>query len=299
MTSTIGWELYRSFLAVLDAGSLSAAARAIDLAQPTVGRHVSALESALAVVLFTRSQTGFLPTEAARTLEPHARAMAAAAAALARAAQSQGAGAGVSGTVRVTASEMLGTEVLPPILARLQDAHPRLRLELSLSDRVQDLLERESDIAVRGFRPTQGQLVAQSVGEVEVGLHAAEPYLARHGTPQTLADLSSHRLIGFDTDTPYLRQARQDFPMWTREALAVRCDSDRAQLALLRAGAGIGICQQPLADAYGLRRVLPEVKVMLPLWLAMHEDLRASPHCRVTFEALAVGLRTYCGSPSA
>lgn len=296
MTSNVGWELHRSFLAVLDEGSLSGAARALDITQPTVGRHVSALESALAVVLFTRSQAGFLPTEAARSLEPHARTMAAAAAALERAAEGQG--AGVVGTVRVTASEMLGTEVLPPILARLQHAHPGLRIELSVSDRVQNLLARESDIAVRGFRPAQAQLVVQSVGVVEAGLHAAPAYLAQHGTPQALADLRAHRLVGYDAETPYLREARKEFPVWRREAFAVRCDSDRAQLALVRAGAGIGICQQPLVPAYGLVRVLPDVKVMLPLWLAMHEDLRNSPRCRVTFEALAQGLRVYCGGGS-
>ncbi|MBS0454252.1 MAG: LysR family transcriptional regulator [Proteobacteria bacterium] len=293
MTSTVGWELYRSFLGVLDEGSLSGASRALDITQPTVGRHVGALETALEVVLFTRSQTGFLPTEAARSLEPHARAMAVAAAALERAAQGQG--AGIVGTVRVTASEMLGVEVLPPILARLQDEHPGLRIELSLSDRVQNLLARESDIAVRGFRPDQEQLVVQRVGEVQLGLHASKEYLARHGTPKTVADLRPHRLVGFDADTPYLRQARKDFPMWRREAFAVRCDSDCAQLSMLRAGGGIGICQVPLARSHGLRRVLPEVNVPLPMWLAMHEDLRSSPRCRATYEALAVGLRKYCG----
>lgn len=295
MTSTVGWELYRSFLGVLDEGSLSGAARALGITQPTVGRHVTSLEAALETVLFTRSQTGFLPTEAARSLEPYARSMASAAAALERTAEGQG--SGVVGTVRVTASEMLGIEVLPPILARLQDAHSGLRIELSLSDRVQNLLARESDIAVRGFRPDQEQLVVQRVGEVELGLHASRQYLARHGTPKTMADLRAHRLVGFDEDTPYLRQARKDFPMWKREAFSARCNSDRAQLSMMRAGGGIGICQVPLAHAHRLLRVVPEVKVPLPMWLAMHEDLRASPRCRLTYEALAAGLRSYCGQP--
>lgn len=293
MTSTAGWELYRSFLGVLDEGSLSGAARALDITQPTVGRHVTALESALEMVLFTRSQTGFLPTEAARSLEPYARAMASAAAALERTAEAQG--SGVVGTVRVTASEMLGIEVLPPILARLQDAYPGLRVELSISDRVQNLLARESDIAVRGFRPEQEQLVVQRIGDVELGLHASRQYLSRHGTPKTTADLRTHRLVGFDEDRPYLRQARKEFPMWKRDAFSVRCDSDRAQFSMMLAGAGIGICQVPLAQAHRLARVLPEVKLPLPLWLAMHEDLRASPRCRATYEALAIGLRSHCG----
>src|SRR5262249_25544892 len=113
-----GWELYRSYLAVLSEGSLSGAARALGIAQPTVGRHVSALERALGLSLFTRSQTGVKPTDAALALRGHAEAMSSAAAALRRAAESEG--KGVAGTVRVTASETIGVEVLPSILAELQ-----------------------------------------------------------------------------------------------------------------------------------------------------------------------------------
>jgi len=138
MTYTAGWELYRSFLAVLQEGSLSGAARALGLTQPTVGRHVDALETRLGLVLFTRSQVGLLPTEAARALEPHAQAMHHTAASLERVAQ--GLGTGVQGTVRISASEVVGAEVLPPILADLSARHPGLKLELVLSNRVQDLV---------------------------------------------------------------------------------------------------------------------------------------------------------------
>lgn len=102
-TTEIGWELYRSYLGVLEEGSLSGAARAMGIAQPTVGRHVDALEKALGVTLFTRSQMGLLPTEAALALKPFAKTMHSAAAALKRVAESQG--SGIQGTVRVTASE--------------------------------------------------------------------------------------------------------------------------------------------------------------------------------------------------
>ncbi len=122
MTSGIGWELYRSFLSVLAEGSLSGAARALGVAQPTVGRHVAALEKALGLALFTRSQVGLLPTQAALSLRSYAEAMRSTAAALERAATSQG--TGVRGTVRVTASDVVGVEVLPPIIAGLRDEHP-------------------------------------------------------------------------------------------------------------------------------------------------------------------------------
>jgi len=148
----IGWELYRSFLAVLSEGSLSGAARTLGVAQPTVGRHVEALEKSLNLALFTRSQIGLMPTEAALSLRIYAESMRSTVAALERAAANQG--SGVRGTVRVTASDVIGVEVLPPIIARLRDQHPDLAVELVLTDVVQDLLRREADIAVRMVRPT-------------------------------------------------------------------------------------------------------------------------------------------------
>src|SRR5262249_36927421 len=126
------WSLYRSFLCVLRSGSLSAGAREEGLTQPTVGRHIDALEKALGVSLFIRSRHGLAPTDAALELRPYAESLEATAAALVRAAVGR---AGTRGTVRVTASEVVGAEVLPPILARLHEAHPGLAIELVLSNR--------------------------------------------------------------------------------------------------------------------------------------------------------------------
>lgn len=293
MADDIGWELYRSLLGVLEQGSLSGAARALGVAQPTIGRHVHALEQALGVSLFTRSQTGLLPTEAALELRGHAEAMRSAAAALKRAAE--GHGAGIRGTVRVSASEVVGAEILPSVLAALRRAHPELRIELVLSNRVQDLLKREADIAVRMTTPKQGALVARRIGSVAVGLHAHRDYLAQHGTPKTLADLARHALIGFDQETPFLRAARKTLPAWNREAFALRSDSDLAQLALIRAGCGIGACQVALArrDDALVRVLARQVAIGLDTWITMHEDLRHSPRCRVVFDALVEGLRPY------
>ena len=290
----VGWELYRSFLAVLEEGSLSGAARALDIAQPTVGRHITALERSLGLALFTRSPTGLLPTEVALEVRAHAAAMQSAAAALKRAASSHG--AGVQGVVRVTASNVVGVEVLPPIITGLRERHPGLTIELALTDKVQDLLRREADIAVRMVRPRQGALVARRVGRIELGLHATAHYLERHGVPRTTADLERHAVIGFDRVTPFLRGAAKMLGGIDREMFALRSDSDLAQMALLRAGAGLGFCQLPLARRAGLVRVLPKQLVLyLECWVTMHEGLRNSAHCRATFDALVSGLRRYIG----
>ena len=296
MASPIGWELYRSFLGVLKEGSLSGAARVLGVAQPTVGRHIAALEKSLQLALFTRSPTGLLPTEAALALQTYAEAMDSTAAALERTAASQG--AGVRGTVRISASDMVGVEVLPPIITRLREAHPGLKIELVLTNRVQDLLHREADIAVRMVRPQQELLVARRIGSIELGLYAHRQYLERHGTPQTLADLAQHALIGFDQETPFIRSAGKALQgLLDRNSFTLRSDSDLAQWALLQAGAGITMCQVPLARRNpDLVRLLAEhFSLPLETWITMHEDLRHSPRCRVTFDALVDGLLQHIG----
>ena len=295
-TSDVAWDLYRSFLAVLDEGSLSGAARALGLTQPTLGRQVAALEEALGLALFTRSQTGLLPTDAALALRGHAEAMRDTAAALAR--EAHGFGSGVRGAVRVSASEVIGIEVLPPILAGLRQAHPQLEVELVLSNRLQDLVRREADIAVRMTAPRQDVLMASRIGDVPLGLVAHQDYLRRRGTPKNAAELEHHDVIGYDQETAWIRAARTRYADWGREKFALRCDSDLAQLALIRAGAGIGICQLALARRDPqLVPVMPgAVDLRLSTWVAMHTDLRNSPRCRVVFDALVQGMRAYVGA---
>ena len=289
-SSDIGWELYRSFLGVLHEGSLSGAARALGVAQPTVGRHITALEKALGLALFTRSPTGLLPTDGALALRAHAEAMESTAAALERTAKSQG--SGVRGVVRITASDVIGVEVLPPIIAGLRAQHPDLKVELVLTHLVQDLLRREADIAVRMTPPRQESLLARRIGRVELGLHGTRQYLARHGTPRNVAELAQHTIIGFDRMTAFIRNASKLLPAFNRETFSLRTDNDLAQLALIRCGAGLGICQVALAKRDNtLVRVLPRlVSIGLETWITMHSDLRDRPACRVTFDALVAGL---------
>jgi DNA-binding transcriptional LysR family regulator len=168
-------------------------------------------------------------------------------------------------------------------------------VELVLTDRVQDLLRREADIAVRMLRPRQELLVARRIGQIELGLHAHKRYLARHGAPASVADLAKHSLIGFDQTTAFVRSAGKAFALWRREAFAMRTDNNLAQLALLRSGAGIGVCQAAIArcDESIVRILSKQVSLPLETWITMHEDLRNSPRCRVTFDALVKGLQQY------
>ena len=188
--------------------------------------------------------------------------------------------------------------MLPPILAELRSAHPRLVIELVLSNRTEDLLRRDADIAVRMVPPVQQALLARRIGDIALGLYAHRSYLDRHGTPVSLTELHEHALIGFDQETPSVRSLRSQGLALTREMFALRTDSDLAKVAAVRAGFGIGVCQVGLArrDPH-LVRVLPDgFAHALETWVVMHEDLRATRSCRVVFDALAAGLRAYVAS---
>jgi DNA-binding transcriptional LysR family regulator len=284
------WSLYRSFLTVMREGSLSGAARALGLTQPTMTRHIEALERALGLQLFTRSQQGLAATEAALELKPYAESMAATTAAMMRVASGQG--QAIRGTVRVSASEIVGAEILPPIFSSLRERYPELEMELVLSNEVDNLLRRDADIAVRMVEPIHEALVIKRLGSVALGLHAHRRYLDRAGVPRNLTKLQSHSLIGFDRETPAIRNMRQRVPGFASIRFALRTDSDIAQLMAIRAGFGIGICQVALARQNpNMVRVLPKAfELRLGVWLAMHENLRTTPRCRAVFDGLMAGL---------
>ncbi len=291
-----GWELYRSFLAVMRTGSLSAAARALSMTQPTLGRHIEALEQALGVTLFVRSQSGLRPNATAFALVAHAENMEASAAALMRTAS--GETKEEAGTVRLTASHVVGAEVLPGILAEFHQAHPRIAIELVLSNIPSDLLRAEADIAVRMFRPAQDALVAKRIGTMLVGLFAHRRYADRYGLPATLEDLEGHTLIGYDRDPFWIRAAAAMNLQVPREQFALRCDSELAQLAALRAGFGIGACQRGIARRDpDLKQVLPErLSLTLEIWLAVHRDMRSSRRVALLFECLTTALARYASA---
>ncbi len=282
------WHLWRAFLAVLDHGSLSGAARALRQTQPTLGRQIATLESDLGTPLFTRSTDGLRPTEIAMELVPHGRAMAAAAAALMRTAS--GRDGELRGTIRLAASEIVGGVVLPPILARFRALHPRVDIALSLSNRVEDLLRGDADLAVRNVAPTQTALVSRKIGEAPVSFFTHRDYVAAHGLPASVADLGDHTLIGLDD------HARRIRPILGIEAqFGFQCSSDLGLLAALRAGFGIGYCQT------GIGLALPELVPVLPgfvlarvgIWVVMHEDLRAMRRLRALFDHLVAELTRY------
>jgi DNA-binding transcriptional LysR family regulator len=297
MTSEAGWDLYRSFLAVLRLGSLSAAARSLGLTQPTVGRHMAQLQESLGGrVLFTRSSAGFMPTAAAHELRPHAEDMASAAAAFTRMGSANPEEA--AGAIRLTAADVVGVEVLPPMLSEFRYKYPNTAIELSLSNQMADLLRRDADIAVRMVRPKQKALLARRVGRLALQFHAHRRYLERFGHPERLEDLAHHTIIGFDRIRPFAVLMNAVPLPASRDMFAFRCDHDLAQLAALRAGFGIGICQTGIArrDPDLLPLLVKQFKVEMEVWIVMHNDLRRISRMRLMFDHLSVNLAQYAAA---
>jgi DNA-binding transcriptional LysR family regulator len=282
------WTLWRSFLAVTRSGSLSKAGRSLHLTQPTLGRHIAMLEQSLGAPLFTRSNDGLRPTERALALVPQAEAMAASAATLLRIASGEAEAA--EGRVRLTASEFIGVEVLPPMLTRFRALYPGIDLDLALSNRNLDLLRGDADLAVRNVAPTQSALVVRRVGEAPVALFAHRSYAEAYGLPADLNALKDHWLIGRPADAeriPELSGLNLRF--------AFQCENDSGLLAALRAGLGVGPCQIGVAAAEpSLLPVLPGfVLARIGIWIAMHEDRRTTRRVRLLFDHLATSLAAY------
>jgi DNA-binding transcriptional LysR family regulator len=281
------WGLVRSFVAVLDAGSVMAAARATGTQQPTLSRHISALEAQLGVPLFERTGRGVQPTAAALALAEASRGMAAQATALQQALTRQSQAR--SGSVRITTSQVAANYLLPPVLAALAQAEPGIQVELVASNHVNNLLRREADIAVRMLRPEQGSLLARKLGELPITAAAHERYLQVHGTPQRPEQLREHRLIGYDRDETIVRGfAAMGLPL-QRSSFHLRTDDQVAYGRLLAAGAGIGfVAAYNLRHLAGVRPLLPSLKIPpLPCWLAVHREIKGNPVVRRVFDFLA------------
>lgn len=285
--SDFNWQLIPSFLAAHQHGSLLGAARSLGISQPTVGRHVSALETQLGTPLFERTGRGLIPTPAASRLAEAARTMESGAQTLMRGAQQ--AQSTLSGTVRLSASQPVGCFLLPPLLGQMRTELPGIQIELVVNNAVSDLLRREADIAIRMLRPTQGSLVARRIGVTGVSACAHRDYLTRCGVPQTPADLLAHELVGNDRIQDIARGFAAMGHSVGPEQFAFRTDDLIAYWAAVRAGLGIGfVANYLLHNDPLLVQVLPELPLpSLPVWLVVHREIRTSRRIRAVLDFLA------------
>jgi len=286
----LDWSLAQAFLAVAETGSLSAGARQLGMTQPTIGRQIKAMELQLGADLFHRTARGLTLTTTGERLVAPATAMRAAVNQMTLTAAGQS--VNLKGTVRITASVAISVYYLPQIIADMRVAEPEIDIELVPSDDTRNLLFREADIAVRMYRPTQGDLITQHTGDIALGAFAARRYLERKGALTDASQISQHDVIGYDTDTAIIDGMKAAGFTVDRLSFPVRCDDNIAYWNLVRAGCGIGFAQRSLGlnDPDVVEVDLGFPIPSLPVWLTAHEAMRRTPRIRRVWDMLAAGL---------
>ncbi len=286
------WNDVRALLAVAESGSTLAAARALRVSQTTVARRIAALEAAFGLTLFEKRPSGTRLTAAAEALLPEARALGDAAGRIEAAARALA--RDISGSVRISTDELLALALLPPILAELSARHPALRIEVDVSPDLRDLVAGEADVALRYCaRPKGGPLVARVVADGAWALHASRAYAARHGLPQSLAELRGHPLVA--GGGPGVSRV---YDAWLErhglaDAVTFRHGSAAGLLAAVRAGAGLAMLPVLVAaqDPDLVMCIPPRRPTERSYWLVAPARLRHAPRVRIVLDHVARALR--------
>jgi DNA-binding transcriptional LysR family regulator len=284
------WNLLRSFIAIFETGTLTGAAKRLGTTQPSVGRHLRQLETLLGEPLFVRLPSHLKPTARAEALYDTSAPMHQAVREAARLFTDQP--ERVAGVVRLAVSEVYGYHVVPRLLAPLLQTEPDLEIELVVSNRSNNLLRRDADIAVRHFRPHQDDVIARKLGDSEMGLFAHVDYIAHFGEPTGLLQPHGAVLAGFDREPMPLAQALQGTVPAAPLRFRWRSDAVLALQAAVECGGAIGMYFLDVAaERPGLRRVLADqVSLKQELWICAHDELRRSHRMRRVWEHLGDAL---------
>jgi DNA-binding transcriptional LysR family regulator len=294
----LDWNLARAFCVTAETGSLSAAARQLRLTQPTLSRQVAALEASLGIMLFERAGKRLSLTGAGLGLLEHARAMSSAADAMALAAA--GTSQEISGRVTISATEAVSAYLLPALVARVRQKAPQITLAIVASDSISDLRRREADIAIRHVRPTEPELIAKLVGEMTAHFYAGKTWLARHGTPRSVAELSEADVLGFEPVETFAAHLQSAGVPISADRFRIVSGNSIVLWEMVRRGLGICMMLQEIAEQMsGVQRLLPDLPgTKVPVWLVSHRELHTSRRVRLVFDVLAdeLGRRPDAGS---
>jgi len=284
----LDWDDLRYFLAIARTGTLARAASSLEINATTVGRRLTALEERVRAKLFDRTPEGYALTTAGRDLLRRAERMEEEALALER--EVLGADQRLSGSVRVTATEMIATRFVMPHLPRFGAQHPELTLELECSNHTVNLGRREADIALRLSRPREENVVTRRLADIPLGLYASRGYLEAHGMPADPdASLRGHAVLLFAATRAFGVENQWFEARLDGASIALRSDSVSSIFAAALAGAGIALLPRAAAERDpGLVRVAttttPEPRV---IWQTVHEDLQKNARVRTVMGFLA------------
>lgn len=274
------WELIRSFLAVTEQGSLSAAARQLGVSQPTLSRDIQSLETNTGLNLFKRTTQGLLLTNEGSKLVDAARQMNSASELFDR--QASGMSTELEGDVRISVNEIVGVYLLPPAIAAFRKKHPAVNIDIVISNQATSLSKRDADIALRMFRPSQPDLVAKRLPDLELGFYAHKDYVKEFGEPGSMDEFKSHAIIGYDESMEFINAASQLGFTLERNNFVLRTDNLLSQVSLGRSGAGIFATHVELAKQWPeLVPVMEWVNLpSLEFWLVCHSDVQYNSRIR-------------------
>jgi len=278
------WDDVRYFLAIARAGSANAAARELGVDHTTVSRRLKGLEGRLGTSLFIRVENHLELTPEGRIALYEAERMEKSALTLVD--RLSGSDNRMAGDVRISVTEGLATYWLIPRLQPFQAAHPDIRIDLSVSNAVQDLVS-EVDLAIRFVAPSAPEIIARKVASIKFFLFAAPAYAQEHGLPQTMAELRQHRLIDHTAyrKNPALRP-------WTAllKELPVTMRTDNAATIQAAIAAGTGMCLLPSYSPHvlpDLVRAPVELGISTDVWLVYHEKRRHITRVQITASEIA------------
>ncbi|NNE58199.1 MAG: LysR family transcriptional regulator [Hellea sp.] len=289
------WSDYPILLEIAETGSLTAAGKKLQMSQPTVGRRLRALEEHFGTPLLKKESGKLIPTTFGQSVLDHVRRMQDEAAAINRSSASLE--DSLSGVVRISATEGIGTAWLPTVLQAFRQSHPDIMFDVSIGFRSFNLAQREADIALRWKSPgEQNSLIARKVADATFGLFASPSYLQKKGVPQSLDDLKNHDAV--------IAMVMDDMPLWMHdeaknpigmpERVTFRTNNIWAFNSAITEGYGIGampICSCDILTDKPLIRVLPNLSQQEALYLVAHEDVRRSTRIRAVYDFIADAMK--------
>jgi len=284
------WNRAKAFLVTAEEGSLSAAARALGMTQPTLGRQVAALEKELNVVLFDRVGKQLVLTPSGLELIDQVRRMSDAATSVSLIASGQS--QELDGEICITATEAICVYLLPPIVKEIRETYPGISIDLLASDKISNLSRREADIAVRNVRPTQAELIAKKICDVTARLYATPEFIDKLGRPITTASINAANFIGFNRSDEQIQPINELGMSLSPENFPVVSENFLVQWELTKLGTGIGLMMEIVGDKEPLvERVQQESDaIQFPIWLVAHHQLKSSKRIRAVFDLLSESL---------
>ncbi len=266
------WNLIRSFLEVVNQGSLSAAARELDFSQAKLSRDIQTLESHTKLNLFKRTTKGLQLTASGKSLVESAKKMKKHADHFNL--KLVGAVDELKGDIRISVNEIVGLFYLPSLIAAFSSKHPEVNIDVVITNKASSISKREADIALCMFRPIQIDLVAKRLCNMPLGFYAHDDYINLHGIPESYEDIKNHTIIGFDESLEFIEGAKSINHQFVRDDFKIRTDNLIMQINLARNAAGIVVSHKNIMKNYAdMQEILKFISLpALPLWLVCHVD---------------------------